>query len=679
MPILYIDTETFSSIPIKYGMYKYMEQVELLMISYALDTNDVQVWDTINTVMPADLKHFLTCDNLMFCAHNSAFDHMVLQHCLQVNHILWCDTAAMARRHSLPAGLGDLCTVFHISEDNAKMKEGRQLINLFCKPQSINRKTQRATHLTHPDRWQLFLDYAKMDISAMREIYKRIPVWNNSDTEDALYTLDRKINTRGFRIDTLLAEKAIAILTVAKEDNDREMTTITAGQVRTANQRDVLLAYILSEYGVSLPDLQSSTLKRRVDDPDLPEEVKELIKLRLLSAKSSTRKYQTVMSCLSQDSRLRGTLMYCGADRTGRWSGRLFQPHNLPRPLYDQSMVDIGALALKKDCLPLFFDKKEVPSVTSSVVRSLIIPKDKHKLVVSDYASIEGRVLAWSAGEAWKIEAYEQYDKGIGYDIYTLTYANVFGVAPDSVTKKQRPLGKVLELALGYAGGVGAFIVFAKAYNIDLEDLANARIPVDLIREARHLYDYLMEEGKEPAVSREVFISCDGIKRMWRRANPKTENYWQDLNCAVRTACDHSDDFPIGNIIIDKKGAWLRVKLPSGRYLCYPGIRIVDGDITYMGKCQYTRSWTRLKTYGGKLAENITQAIARDILAQGMLRAEENNYRIVLTVHDEVVTEVPDTADYGHLQLSNVITQTNKWMTGLPLAASGYDSYRYQK
>lgn len=677
MSILYIDTETFSAIPLNYGLHKYLEGVELLLVSYALDDNPVRVWDVTVDTIPVDLRHFFICDDLLFCAHNSAFDRQVLYNCLRLQHTLWRDTSVNARRHSLPASLGDLCTVLRVPGDQAKIKEGRQLINLFCKPQKSSRKMLRATRKTHPYKWQRFMEYASNDISAMRIIDKALPDWNNSPTEQEVYDLDYRINNRGFKIDKVLAVKAIELLDRDKKKSDSKVKEATDGQVNTANQRDKLLNYMLNEYGVALPDLQASTLKHRIDDVNLPEEVKNLIALRLSSAKSSTRKYQTVVRSLGMGDRLRSTLTYNGASRTGRWSGRLFQPQNLPRPSFDQNMIDIGVFAIKNNCISLFFDS--VTDICASTIRSLIVPESGCKLVVSDYASIEGRVLSWLAGENWKVDAYTDFDKGIGHDMYTLTYANTFGINPNDVTIKQRQIGKVLELALGYAGGVGAFVTFAKNYNINLADLVSTELPSYVIDKAHDLYNYLSKTGEQPNVPEDIFITCDGIKRMWRDSNSSITYYWQLLNDAVRDTCLTSNTNRIDGIVIDKKGAWLRIKLPSGRYLCYPGIRAQDNEITYLGQDQYTRQWTRQKTYGGKLAENVTQAVARDILAYGMLAAEKANYKIILTVHDEIVTEVPDTAVFNHDSLSKIITRKADWMAGLPLAAAGYDSYRYKK
>lgn len=684
MNILYIDTETYSPIPIARGLFKYLEKVELLIVTYAYNNGAVKAWDVTSEAMPEDLGSFLRTEWLTYCAHNSQFDRLVLQKTIGLHHDEWQDTNVSASRHSLPGSLQELCSIFKIPEDIAKLKTGRALIHLFCKPLGKNRKLNRATKETHPKQWAQFIDYAKSDISAMRVLHATIPNWNDTEYERKVWQLDQKINALGFQVDIDLAEKAISTLEGEKARNDKETRTLTGDQIRTTNQRDKLLKFVLSEYDVLLPDMQASTLKRRIDDPSLPQPVKDLLLLRLASAKTSTRKYQTLLNGTNIDGRLRGTLSYCGASRTGRWSGRLFQPQNLPRPTFGQEDIDTGVFAIKNECVPLFFDSST--EICSSAIRSLIIPKKDHKLVVSDYSSIEGRVLAWISGEQWKLEAYKDFDSGAGHDMYTVTYANTFEIDPATVDKKQRQLGKVLELALGYGGGVGAFITFAKAFNLDLNELTSIVLPSYIREQAEKYYHYHSTESENPltsSVSESVFIACDGIKRMWRENSFATVALWKDVEQSVRSAAvrglSNTNTFRNG-LVIDRQGSWVRIHLPSGRFLCYPGMSVEEStDLTYAGKDQYSRKWCRLKTYGGKLVENIVQAIARDVLVNGMFEAEKAGYTIVLTIHDELVTEVLDIKRFSHQHLSDVIAQSAPWMTGLPLKAEGYESYRYKK
>ncbi|KOP32077.1 DNA polymerase I, partial [Xenorhabdus sp. GDc328] len=420
---------------------------------------------------------------------------------------------------------------------------------------------------------------------------------------------------------------------------------------------------------------------RRIADPDLPVALRELLTIRLQASTTSTSKYKALMNGISADGRLRGTLQFCGASRTGRWAGRLFQPQNLPRATLNQATIDTGIEALKSDCADLLFDN--VMELTSSALRGVIIAPNGKKLVVSDLSNIEGRMLAWLAGEDWKIKAFSDFDKGIGADLYKLAYARAFNIEPGDVTKDQRQIGKVMELGLGYGGGVAAFVTFALTYALDLDELATAalpNIPVKVQRDAMSWYKKSVEQNQTYGLSERVFITCDSLKRMWRNAHTATVPFWYELEEAVKRAISSpSITIPCRKLRVRRDGAWLRVVLPSGRAVCYPSPRLDDGQISYMGTNPYSRKWQRLKTYGGKLVENVTQAAARDVLAGNMPRIESAGYGIVLTVHDEVLTEAPDTPDYSHKHLSSLLATNPDWALDLPLNAGGFESYRYKK
>lgn len=427
--------------------------------------------------------------------------------------------------------------------------------------------------------------------------------------------------------------------------------------------------------------MQKSTIERRIADPDLPPAVKELLSIRLQASMTSTSKYKALIRCVSADNRLRGTLQFCGAPRTGRWAGRLFQPQNLTRPSLPQPDIDFGIEALKAGCADLVCD--DVMQVASSATRGCIIAPKRKKLVVSDLSNIEGRGLAWLAGEEWKLQAFRDNDSGTGHDLYKLAYAKAFNISPDDVDKNQRQIGKVMELGLGYGGGVAAFVTFALVYGLDLDELATAALPNvsrDVIREAQSWYTESVRRKQTYGLSERVFVACDSLKRLWRNAHPETCDFWYTLERKVRSAIAvPGRTIAYGYLKIRRDGAWLRIQLPSGRALCYPSPSIVKGDVTYMGINSYSRKWQRLKTYGGKLVENVTQAAARDVLAYNMPRIEDAGYEIVLTVHDEVITEAPDTPDYSHEDLSRLLATVPEWAPGLPLNAGGFESQRYRK
>ncbi|EOI2369671.1 DNA polymerase [Klebsiella aerogenes] len=702
--ILWGDLETYCEIPINNGTHAYAEGVEVMLFAWAIDDEPVSVWDlTAGEPIPSRLRKAIADPDTILYFHNSHFDRTVLRHAMPefappVER--WRDTMVQALAHSLPGALGALCEVLGVPQDKAKDKEGKSLIQLFCKPRPKNSKLRRATSKTHPAEWQRFVAYAGLDIEAMREVYKRLPKWNYQGAELALWHRDQRVNDRGVCMDVQLAQAAIEAVDLEQKRLAKRTQVMTDGEVQAATQRDAMIKHIVESYGVELPDMQRSTLERRIADPDLPSPVKELLAIRLQASTTSTSKYKSLMKGISSDGRLRGTLQFCGASRTGRWAGRLFQPQNLPRPTLEQERIDEGIEALKSGCADLLFDN--VMELTSSALRGCIMAPAGKKLVVSDLSNIEGRKLAWLAGEQWKLDAFRAYDtlildqsgapiwdaaakdyKRRGPDLYKLAYAKAFNITPEEVTKYQRQIGKVMELGLGFGGGVAAFLTFALVYGLDLEELATAalpNIPRDVQREAKSWYDESVKRKATYGLSERVFIACDSLKRLWRRAHPETCDFWYQLERTVRAAiATPKKTLYCGYLKVRRDGAWLRIQLPSGRALCYPSPSIEKGNITYMGINSYSRKWQRLKTYGGKLVENVTQAAARDVLAGNMPLIENAGYNIVLTVHDEVICEAPDTDDYTDAALSSLLSTNPEWAPDIPLNAGGFEAYHYRK
>ena len=685
MTTLFLDLETFSPVPITHGTHAYAEQVEILLFAWAIDDGPVRVVDEANgEPRPKELLEAFADPAVLVTAHNSHFDRTILRHTgTPIALPRWRDTMVKALAHSLPGALGDLCDILKIPTDKAKDKAGRQLIMLFCKPRPATSKVRRATRETHPAEWAKFVEYAALDIEAMRAIDKKLPAWNYQAGELALWHLDQAINDRGVMVDTDLAHAAIRAVERAQRGLAKRTSDLTLGVVQAATQRDALLRHLVAAYGIDLPDMQQSTLERRIADPDLPAELRELLAIRLQASTTSTSKYKTLAKAVSSDGRLRGTLQFNGASRTGRWAGRLFQPQNLPRPVLKQDAIDQGIEALKSDCEDLLFGS--VMELTSSAIRGCIIAPKGKKLVVADLSNIEGRVLAWLAGEEWKLQAFRDFDAGHGHDLYKLAYAKSFGIKPEDVTKDNRQVGKVQELALGYEGGVGAFLTFAAAYNIDLEAMgeqAFAAIPTNIMDEARNALEWTKQQ-KRPTfgLSDRAWLVCDSFKRAWRYGHPAISSFWKDLEEAARMAVLRPGViYECRMLKLRRDGAWLRIRLPSGRFLCYPSPQVDEaGKLSYMGINQYSRKWSRLKTYGGKLAENVTQAASRDVLAGNMPAIEAAGYQTVLTVHDEVITEAPDTTEFNADHLAGLMSSVPAWATGLPLAAAGFESYRYKK
>lgn len=645
--VLYLDTETYSEEPIKNGVHRYAEHptTEVMLATWAWNGGPVEIAGWPSGAMLQALVD--EADEVVI--QNSAFDRTVLRRVLGVDvpAAKTIDTMVQAMAHSLPGSLDKLCDILGVPMDQAKHKSGKTLIQLFCKPLAANRTLRRATPQTHPVEWQRFREYAMSDIPSMREVRRRLPSWNYPDNarERALWVLDQTINERGIAVDLRLAEAAVVTMARAQKALGQRTAELTDGAVTSAAQRDALVAHVLAEYGVDLPDMQKATLERRLEDESLPDELRELLRVRLMTATTSVTKYKALMRAVSGDGRLRGTLQYCGAKRTGRWAGRIFQPQNLPRTAKAwKNRIDEAIQMLTADCADLVYGD-EVMAAASNCIRSTLCAADGAELVASDLSNIEGRVLAWLAGEQWKIDAFANGD-----DLYVLGYSRSFGVpvaeveADEKAGGTMRLIGKVQELALGYQGSVNAFGKMAALYGVSL--------PESRVRE---------------------------IVAGWRKANPRIVEFWYALERAfIRATNQPGLRVECGPLVLRRDGAWLRIRLPSGRFLCYPDPRADDDGCSYMGENNYTRKWERISTYGGKLVENVTQAVARDVLAWNMPAIEAAGFSLVLGVHDELVSETSN-SDLTADMLSGLMSTNPPWAGGLPLAAAGWKGKRYRK
>lgn len=693
---LWLDLETYSEVPITHGTHAYAEAAEVMLFAWAIDDSPVQVWDcTRMENMPAELEAALNDPAVELWAHNSHFDRTVLRHTYARyadewtdafwEPARWRDTMVQALTHSLPGALGALCEVLQVPTDKAKDKAGKQLIQLFCKPRPKNSRLRRATRETHPTEWARFVEYAALDIEAMRIVHAKLPQWNYKGAELALWHLDQRINDRGVAIDLGLVAGAIASVEAAQKELASRTQELTDGQVESTTKRDKLLEFILQEHGVDLPDTQMSTIERRIADPDLPPALRELLGIRLQASSTSTAKYKTLAKGTSADGRLRGTLQFSGAGRTRRWAGRLFQPQNLTRPVLAQEDIDLGIDAMKAGCADLLYGN--VMELASSAVRGAIVAPKGKKLVIADLSNIEGRDQAWLAGETWKLKAFRDFDAGTGPDLYKLAYSKSFGVKPEDVTKDQRQVGKVQELALGYEGGVGAFVTFAAAYSIDLEALAKQAmraIPESTLGQAHIMLQWHRDQGRNPphdfGLSDQAWLVCESFKLAWRSAHGAISSFWGELSAGAKQAIEWpGQTVGIGMLKARRDGNWLRIGLPSGSVMCYPAPQVLADKISYMGMNQYSRKWSRLNTYGGKLFENICQSVARDVMAHNMPLIEAAGYEIVLTVHDEVICEAPDTSDYSPEHLASLLAANPPWAPDMPLAAAGFETDRYKK
>ena len=652
---LFLDIETYSETPIVHGVARYAIGAEVMLLAYALDDEAVQVWDLVaGEPMPHDLRALMADAAVTVVAHNYLFEQTLLRETgiADIPVERWHCTLAQALQHGLPGGLERLCAIFKVAEDDAKQAaDSRRLIHLFCRPRPKNMKLRRATRHTHPQDWEKFKRYCASDVTAMRVVARKLPTWNLQQAEREAFELDGRINVRGVLLDVELARATVAATEAEQARLSARTADATQGEVQSTRQVSALLGHIAEHYDLTLPDLRAGTVEKALAAADLPAEVGELLLLRAQASRSSAAKYAVAVNA-TVNGRLHGALQFCGAARTGRWAGRQFQPQNMPRPrigdLRDEALqaaITFGIEALKAGCADLVVDN--VMELAAAAVRGLVIAPPGRKLVVCDLSNIEGRALAWLADEEWKLQAFREFDAGTGPDLYKLAYARSFNKRVEEVDKSERFIGKVQELALGYQGAVGAFGSMAALYGVTLPE------------------DEILR-----------------IVTAWRKANSRIAGLWRAVETAARSAVlNPGEDFAAGVLVFDRHGAWLRCRLPSGRFLCYPSpmLNSDTGKLTYMGVDPYTKQFKRLATYGGKLVENATQAVARDILARSMPRIERAGFAIVLTVHDEVLTEAPASTDFSVARLASLMTEGEPWSSGLPLAAAGFEADRYRK
>jgi DNA polymerase len=677
---VFADSETFSWVPLSKGLLNYADQSEILIFTYAFDDGPVQLWQPDIEPMPEDLRAAIERGE-RFVFHNSQFDRTLLR----ANGV-WIpvecihDTMIQAFAHGLPGQLEELCRVFGLT-DEAKSKAGKQLIHLFCKP---NKKGQRNTRDTHPKQWDEFCVYAKQDVVAMRALYRLLPRWNYPDGSDyQVWLLDQRINDRGVAMDLELARAAIAAAADTKEALDADVVEATDGDVQAATQRDLLLKHIAEAYGVTLPDMRADTLQRRIEDESLPLELRQLLALRVQSSRNTASKYTAILEMTASDGRLHHSLQFCGAPTTGRWSGRKPQFQNLMRPTMAPNDIDEAIGHIKSGHVTMLY--RDVAQVLGNAVRGTIIAPPGRKLIAADLSSIEGRMLAWLAREQFILDFYRDVDMGlVAYDSYMLAYAMCFGVDPASVIRKQRQIGKPIELAFGYGGGVAAFLNFAMVYHLDLQEVAEAVWATGdkkfLVQLRDEKYEWAKSKRYHAGLDRFQYSAFEYTKLKWRDARPLTVKFWADLATAFGNAVrTEKKIYSAGPIQFLRTGQWLRMRLPSGRQLCFLQPRNDAKGLSYAGVNKYTRKWGRVSTHGGKLAGIATQAAASDVLRAALPRLEAEQYETVMSIHDEGICEVPDSPLFTAERMSELLTMELPWAPGLPLAADGFETYRYRK
>ena len=655
--ILSIDIETYSDLDIKkVGGYKYAENAEVLLFAYAWDDAPVQIVDfTAGETLPDDVLFALTDSMVTKCAYNAQFERTVLSHFLHrmdptapfqfLDPTGWSCTMVHALTLGLPGSLDMASKALHLADDKAKMSVGKQLLTYFCKPckpTKVNGGRERNLPKHAPEKWAMFKEYCVRDVVAEREIRRRLSNFPVRVGEQKLWELDQRINDRGVGIDAQLVSEAIDF------DADFKGRVIAHARALTglANPAsgEQLRRWIYREEGFAPESLAKDVLPDVIKRAQKPA-VKEMLRLKQLMSKTSVKKYEAMQRARCGDGRAHGLLQFYGANRTGRWAGRLVQVQNLPR----NSMTELDdARALLRsgdaDALEMIYDHPL--DVLSQLIRTAFVPHKGCRFVVADFSAIEARVIAWLAGEKWRMEVFAE-----GGDIYCASASKMFGVPVEKhgINGHLRQKGKIAELALGYQGSIGAL----KAMGADKLGLSDE----ELLK----------------------------IVDSWRRASPHIKQLWYDVDAAALEAVRERRAVTLhhGVAFSTRKGI-LFLRLPSGRRLAYvrPMTEIEPAfnreGITYEGAEQTTGKWARLRTYGGKLVENIVQAIARDCLAVAMTRLEAAGYRIVMHIHDEVVIECPaDACDLT--DVCRIMGEPIGWAKGLILTADGYITDYYKK
>lgn len=644
MKKLSIDIETFSDIDlIKCGVYKYADSpaFEILLFAYSIDDGEIHIVDLVRgEELPDEITEAIKSDTVIKTAFNAQFERVCLSKHLGIllDPSSWYCTAVQAAELSLPSSLADVGAALGL--ERQKMTEGKELIKYFCvscKPTKSNGGRTRNMPGDAPEKWALFKEYCKRDVDVERQIAKKLEMYPISESEHRLYVLDQRINDRGVLVDLSLAQQAIKINSIQTAVATEQAYTLTG--LENPNSVAQLKAW-LTENGVEIESLSKKAVAALADETD--GDIQEMLHLRLLMSKTSVKKYEAVMRSVCRDNRVRGMMRFCGASRTGRWSGNILQPQNLPQNhLPDLTLARDIVKDGDFEMLNMTFGN--VPNVLSELIRTVLIPKPNHRFIVADFSAIEARVLSWLAGEQWRLDTFRN-----GGDIYCASASQMFRVPVEKhgVNGHLRQKGKISELACGYGGSVGAL------KNMGAVEMG---VPEDELQ---------------------------GLINDWRNANPHIVKLWTEVGNTAMKAIKEKTIVSLGKLVFMYERGILFIRLPSGRRLSYIKPRIgtnrFGGDsITYMG-VGASKKWERLETFGGKLVENIVQAIARDLLASAMMNVANAGYNIVFHVHDEIIAEAPD--GQGSVDEMCMLMSINPdWADGIPLSADGYECEYYRK
>lgn len=640
--ILYIDFETYSTEDIrKTGVTKYVncKEFKILLLAYATGDAKVVVEDRINK----KVSDCLNDPEFFIVAHNARFEALCLRRVgFNIPMKRFIDTAMIARSMCLPPDLKGLSAYMG---GTRKLETGTALINLFCKPDKKGNRVLPSRDQATQQKWEQFAEYCRVDVEAMRDIYRKIHSHPIPEWEEKLWHLDSKINDRGIPLDIPTVKKARRIAENYKEEKTKQFRGITGVN---PTQRDKILKWC-EERGVKLPGLTAGNVQTALDG-ELPDKVRSALKIRQKVSKTSLKKMETMINASNDDGRVMDTLQFHAAT-TGRWGGRLIQIQNFPRPTIKN--VDEAIKAINNDTFDSVNFNCPRMEALSSTLRGMIKAQKRHRFIVSDFSSIEARVLTWMVGQENKLELYRK-----GEDLYIDMAAGVFNKPKSKILKgsAERQLGKTLVLGAGYGVGSKKFVDVCNAMRLKI----STEMAVKAIESFRSAYN-------------------------------KVVGFWYKVGdiCihVVKTRATHVLNTKYCKFRFSMVGGNLLITLPSGRNLTYPLPCLRDratpwGDVRqalhFYGKESGRVNWCLQSTYGGKLTENITQAIARDLLAFAMMRVEKNGYKIIGSVHDEIICEMPNKK--GSIEHLNELMEINpEWAKGLPIGAEGYESKRYKK
>lgn len=658
---LRIDLETYSSKDIKEtGVYAYAASpdFEILLIGYRFDDGEVQVIDLTDPLVDpkADFPDFwegLYNPDVIKTAYNANFERTCLAAWLKkpMPPEQWRCTAVLAATLGLPGNLGGVGAALGLPEDKQKDKIGKSLITYFCKPckpTKVNGGRTRNLPEHAPEKWAQFIEYNRQDVVAESTIRDKLSIYPIPASEQKLWNLDQQMNDNGVQLDMDLVDKIIKYDPVYRETLLEEAWKLTG--LNNPNSLNQLKDWFLINYRLEIKSITKDTIpeiEKQLEEIEFMYDIKpalRMLQIRKSLGKTSVKKYEAMKAAVCPDGRLRGVLQFYGANRTGRWAGRIVQVHNLPQNKIPD--LDLARKLVQEEDFETIDQLFEgIPFVFSQLIRTAFIPSAGCWFVVSDFSAIEARVIAWLADEQWRLDVFRTHGK-----IYEASASQMFHVPIDQIKKgsKLRQQGKVAELALGYGGGFGAIKVMDKAGSIPDDE-----IPM--------------------------------IISNWRKASPHICKFWYNAEAAAKTAIEEHRTVKLKHgLTFSYINRILFIGLPSGRKLAYYNARIEENAkrrmaITYEGVDQKTKVWARNDTWGGKLVENIVQAVARDCLAETIKRVSAAGYHVVMHVHDEIIVDVPITDRDALKTITDIMAVPVPWAPELPLRGDGYETSFYKK